>query len=351
MSESVWLRNNDEATQRRLMEQVTPEQRERILNNLSVGANVQGAESVADALRIGGADFSVDKYPTMAVLPAAEEGGEPTAIEIAGEAAVVATWPNGKQFAFGSVGATYRCIQNEEAFAAAQILMDQGAFQPLSVELNHGGAHVHFQGLIGASTLALDAGPTTLAHLGRFETSHDGTRSTQAALYTVNLDCLNGMTSLQQSARVTVRHTARADKRMEQATAILLGLQDAALAETELYRKLAARKMGKKAFATFAEELLAEVRGALGDEAREHVKARREAEVQELMGYFNEPEMGSHGQTGFDAYQAITRWLTPRRERYEDAAAHARALASNREGHASNVRHRAQRLLLTRPVR
>jgi hypothetical protein len=172
-----------------------------------------------------------------------------------------------------------------------------------------------------------------------------------AALYTVNLSCLNGMTALEMAARQTVRHTARADKRMEQATALLLGIQHAAVIETELYQKLAARKMGKKAFATFAEELLNEVRGQLGDEARDHVKARREAEVQELLGYFNEPEMGAHGATAFDGYQAITRWLSPRQERYEDATAHARALASNREGHASNVRNRAQRLLLARTHR
>jgi hypothetical protein len=112
MSESVWLNNKDEAEQRRLMATVTDEQREKILKHLTWGANVQGATSVGDALAKAGADFTVDKYPTMAVIPSAEEGGEPSAIEIAGEAAVVATWPNGKQAAFGSVGATYRCIQS-----------------------------------------------------------------------------------------------------------------------------------------------------------------------------------------------------------------------------------------------
>lgn len=348
MTESCWLKDHDSETQAKLMATVTEEQRSSILKHLAAGANVQGAKTVGEALTMAKADFTVDKFPTMAVLPATEEGGEPTALPIDGEAAVVATWPDGKQEAFGSVGATYRCIQNIEAFGAAEILAEQGVFQPLSVEMNHGGAHVHMQGLIGASTLALPSGPTTLAHLGRFETSHDGTRSTQAALYTINMMCLNGMTSLEMAARQTVRHTARADKRMEQATAILLGIQHAAVLETELYAKLATRKMGKKAFASFAEELLNEVRGRLTDDTKEHVKARREAQVQELLGYFNEPEMGAHGQTAFDGYQAITRWLSPRQERYEDAAAHARALASNREGHASNVRHRAQRLLISR---
>ena len=123
------------------------------------------------------------------------------------------------------------------------------------------------------------------------------------------------------------------------------------MAETELYQKLAKLRMGKKAFATFAEELLDAVRGKLDNEAKEHAKARREAEVVELLGYFNEPAMGAYGKTALDGYQAITRWLTPRQERYETTAAHARALASNREGHASNVRHKAQRLLQTRGLK
>ena len=98
-------------------------------------------------------------------------------------------------------------------------------------------------------------------------------------------------------------------------------------------------------FDAFARKLLNEVQATLTKESEEAAKARRDRKVEELLGYFNEPARGTFGQTESDAYNAITNWLTPRREQYEESARFGRALTAQGEGHGARVRDRALRLL------
>lgn len=308
------------------------------------GADVKGARSLSEALSIGGADFNVIKRPIMAVIDSE------TAVAVPGAFATLrddSMTPLGKRV----VGEGYKVIQNGAAFAAADVLIRDGAFHPAAVDVR--GARVSLAGFIGADAVqTLSGAPDIIAHFATFSTAHDGTAHVEAALSTLRIACFNGMTSREHVASVKIRHTRNADEKIVEAAQAIFKLRDAAVRETAVFQRLAQTRMNGAEFATFANSLLDDVRGALDDEkdgCTSRKRDKREREVDELLGLFHGSRGTStnHGVSAWDGYNSVTEWLDHKLARggVSDIQRRLKAFDSNDNGHGNKVKARALRLL------
>ncbi len=318
-------------------------QRERLIQCASIfpGTDVKGARSLPEALTIGGADFNVIKRPIMAVIDSE------TAVAVPGAFATLrddSMTPLGKRV----VGDGYKVIQNPTAFAAAEILIRDGAFHPCAVDVR--GARVSLAGFIGADAVqTLGGGADLIAHFATFSTAHDGTAHVEAALSTLRLACFNGMTSREHVASVKIRHTRNADEKIVEAAQAIFKLRESAVRETLVFQKLARQPMSGADFASFANTLLDDVRGALDDErdgCTSRKRDKREREIDELLGLFARGQ-GNSGVSAWDGYNSVTEWLDHKLSRggVSDLQRRLKAFDSNDNGHGNKVKARALRLL------
>ena len=295
--------------------------------------------SVTEALEIANANFEVQKFPLMAVMPGETE---PQAVPVPGKVAMVRTDTG---HALGVAGENYGIVQNLEAFAAASVLAEDRVFDIRSVQVVNGGSRVRISGLIGASTIdQLGRGPDVLAHFGVFEAAHDGVHSVTGSLETIRLVCLNGMTARTKETSFKVRHTSRSQDRVQMAQESLLSIEQAARAEVDVFAELAQQRMSLKEFRSFAEELLDAVRGEIDEEASASKKTRRETAINELDEFFRHGA-GNKGVSRYDAYNAITEWVTARKDSVKDAIEFAKRFESSTYGYNARIKTRALAML------
>ena len=362
-----FLHNLSKDEKRAAVEALGQEQLDKMAENYFRGSNVRGAKSVEEALERTDANFEVGLRPLVAVIDKGDPDNDvpPTMAEVPGKFSTVrlgnTNWP------LGVVGENYTTLQNGMAFGCMQTMIEQGSFEIMSCWQSGGGRRVGMEGLIGTTEVGrLESGePDTIAHALSIETSHDGSRSRIASLFSIRLACDNGMTSYEMSGRTQLRHTSKVVDRMHEADGLLLDISHLAMEETALFRELKAKAMSKKQFANFAEDLLNAVRQTVTAkapatkideeiEAWERKRERRDNEIAELVASFdrgkNEAGAEHGGKNSYGAYNVVTDDLTPRstEERYADSARFARALVAEREGHGSRVRSTALQLLQRR---
>ena len=317
------------------------EQRDRLMNSARVfpGTDVKGAESLADALKLGGADFEVIKRPVMVVVDSE------TAVEMPGAFACLrsdTSEPLGRRV----VGAGYQIVQTAQAFAPAEVLIREGSFSPCSVQLS--GAKIRLNGFIGADavhSLGADS-PDIIAHFASFSTAHDGTAQIEASLSSLRLACFNGMTSREHVHSVKIRHTRNVDERIAEAAAAIFKLRESAVTEVLTFQRLAREPMSGPEFVGFARELLDATRGRLDAESSERKREKRQREIDELIALFGSGQ-GNHGVSAWDGYNSVTEWLDHKLARggVSDVQRRLKAFESNDSGHGNKVKARALRML------
>jgi phage/plasmid-like protein (TIGR03299 family) len=303
------------------------------------GTDVKGCASVEEALVKADANFEVIKRPIMAVI------SEDDAVEVPGAFAMLredTMTPLSKRCVTG----TYEIVQTREAFAAADVLISQGDFEPASVLVD--GARIRMSGFIGADAVQrLDSdAPDVICHFATFSTAHDGSGGVEASLSSLRLACFNGMTSREMIAGIKVRHTRNAGERIAEAASTIFELREQAKAETATFQKLAEKKMTPKGFEAFANELLDGIKGLLDEESSERKRAKREREINELVDLFSNGQ-GNSGSSRWDGYNSVTEWLDHKLERggISDEQRRLKAFTSNDSGYGNKLKARALNLL------
>ena len=337
---STWLSHLSDQQIADGIDGLTPEKRAQMIRKHFPGKPLPSGLSVEDALSYGSANFEVVKVPLRPVIPQAEG-------EFIGEAMAnrVGLYRSDTWSELGSAGPNYGILQNEEAFAAADLLVGNGEMALEALQVIDGGARIRLSGLVGTSHIdQLGAGPDVLAHYAMFEANHDGIHSTMGRLYTVRLQCFNGMTSAETSGSFSVRHTSKASDRLKEAQAALVNVTTAAIEETALFQKLAQRSMSQAAFLDFANALLDSVRKPLTEDASDRQRKNRERDIDALVEFFNHGE-GNHGVSEYDAYNAVTDWVTPRLEKMKTAVAFQKKFESQATGYHARTKAKALRIL------
>tara|TARA_R110000751_G_scaffold156520_1_gene261930 strand:- start:231 stop:1280 length:1050 start_codon:yes stop_codon:yes gene_type:complete len=306
------------------------------------------ATGLADALEQTGCMFEVEKHPLMSANHVATKecpsglvndsvGIDESLTEF------VATKRTDTMKALSVVGKDYGVVQTMHGAEALDILSKRGELDIVNVESIGGGARIRITALLGVGSFPqFDGAPNTLANFAVFEVCHDGRHSNLYNLYTLRLDCFNGMTSRQHVSSHKLKHTSRAVDRVDAITAdILATLLGDVEAEMEMFKALAARRMSVTDFEAFATELLG---GEIQEDATDSKKTRRENEMKELVEYFEGGNQGA-GPTAYGAYNSVTRWVEAKKEAMADAAKFAKKFESNTNGSNQNKVAKALELL------
>jgi len=327
--ESYWLKNMTDDEIRERCASVAPS----IIARVFPGNAVE-ADTLEDALALTGGDFEVEKHPVYVISPNHARREIPD---------YMATVNMQNHQTLGVVGKDYGIVQNMDAFESLRILADRGDVQIRNVELLNGGSRVRITALLGTTEFISHTGaPNTLGHFAIFEATHDGTACTTVCVYTLRIECFNGMTSRQVVKSHKLRHTSNVADRVAYMTQeILRTLLGDVEAEKAFFLSLVNKPMGYQGFTDFSAELLGGVPESDASKAR---KTRFNNQVDELEAYFLGGNQGA-GMTAWGAYNSVTRWVEAKRERMEDSAKAAKKFNANLLGSGQQVIQRASQML------
>jgi phage/plasmid-like protein (TIGR03299 family) len=308
-----------------------------------LGVQVEAGLSGEAFLQAAGLDWTVDLKPIMAVT------GIDTAVEIDGHFAIMR---NDRDEPLTVVGRKYTPIQNHEAFALPDVLIQDGlATYETAGSLNDGRV-VWSLALLGESAIArLNGESDKIRDYLLFATSHDGSQSTTLGLTRVRVVCQNtlgaalGRNGERLQDRVKVRHTRSAPERIEQAHKGFVELIAARDEENQLLQYLAQKPMSQQDFRfQFAEPWLDGERGEVDADSKRDCTEREKA-IDLLENFFLRGQ-GNSGESAWDAYNSVTEYLDHVRRQYKDAAkAAANHTTSTLFGVNRKAKTRALRLL------
>ena len=279
-----------------------------------LGTATDGALTAEEAAKLAYlADWNVRKVDiqTFRVTDDPNLHMRESGIVIPGRKATVRTNPvTGEVQTLGVVGERYKVIQNEEAFAVLDAIVDEG------------GAHFETAGALGNGervfmSMKMPDG-ITVAGEDRHDVyllatnSHDGTSSFTVAVTPVRVVCQNTLTMALRGTKQSwsLRHTRSVQGRIQEARESLqLTFAYMDSFEAEL-KALLDRPMSNSEFNMFTEDMLPDTKSKHGG-WQDRVKGQRAL----MAGLFNFSPTNRFGRnTRYAAYNAATEyadWLMP----------------------------------------
>lgn len=243
--------------------------------------------------------------------------------------------------------ATFGVLQHSEALEPLRPVLARGDATMLGLDVRDGGAKVDAFALLGFAAVQR-AGieqADGIAYMLRAGNAHDGTSAAWVALSARRLRCDNGQGFWTHSARESIKHTSRAASKLVDYGAQVHALLGIAEKSVETFQALADTPMSATEFVEFASAWLLDVKGEPADRKAEE---KRVDEAADLLAVF-QGTAGTRtnlGRDRYDALNAVTEWLTPRRESYRKSAERfASAYYSNESGARAGQRAKALRLL------
>lgn len=175
-----------------------------------IGTDVTGLMTADEALKAGNLDWLVEKRPVLT-------------LDTDGNTVVIpnqwATVRASDDTPLGVVGDVHTLVQNHEAFAWGDGIVDEGGRWERVGDFR-GGRHV-FASLEIPRHISLPGGD--LAPYLLISNGHDGKRSLEAAVHAVRIVCKNTFNMALQGAkhRITIRHATNIEERMAMAAEAL----------------------------------------------------------------------------------------------------------------------------------
>ena len=298
------------------------------------------ASSVKDALTMTGANFTVQKHPLICG-PILLDGEQEHRMSHVPMQVGMVRMDTGE--VIGTVGPNYGVVQTADAFQALEILTEREDLQIRNVQIVNGGARIRVTALLGVTEfLSITSQPNTICHFGIFEATHDGTAKTTATAYSVRLESLSGLTSRDMVNTYGLKHTSKVGERVERhSSQILKGLIGDAQAEAAMFSSMVNREMKLTEFENFAHMILG---GPIHEDDSQTKKTRRENQMEELVGIYNEGNQGA-GSTAWGAYNTIASWLEIKREKYRGTDKEGNKFDSNLSGDGQSKLRKSLKLL------
>jgi phage/plasmid-like protein (TIGR03299 family) len=185
-----------------------------------LGTIVEGTPTSADAIRLAGLDWSVEKHKVFARIPTGTKpDGTPTGV-FAPAANTYATVRMTDRKVLGIVTARYEVVQNHDLFATLDTLVQDGVATYETAGSLDGGARVWM--LMHAPDF--DIAGDRLRPYFMASASHDGSGAIYIRNVTTRVVCANTLAAAMHetvSRGVTIRHTASAQSRLDDAAKVL----------------------------------------------------------------------------------------------------------------------------------
>ena len=260
--------------------------------------------TAGEVIRTAGLDWRVEQYPVEAVIPPAPGGDEPCRV---GVPRMLANVRSDTGAVLGVVGDGYRPLQNRDAFALADALVDSGEAHWIGAGSTRGGARVHALMRLDREITIGGATGEDLLPLLLVRNGHDGGLAVTVSVAPFRLACLNGMiVPIEGAARTwKARHTRRIDEKLADARRSLAIAWRYYDALEDLGAQLLAAPLGPAAFDRFLHDLIPD---PPIETDRERRRQRNAAQIREEIHdlYRWTPDLENVRGTAWGALQAVT---------------------------------------------
>lgn len=257
-----------------------------------LGKVVERQLTAEEALKEAGLDWEVKRHPFYIHVD-----GQVAPVEVKGKFATVRDSDNA---VLGSVGSAYRVLQNRDAFAFADGLVDDGSAHYETAGSLKGGKKVWMMMTLPQGIQI--AGEDVSLYLA-LTNSHDGKSAVQVMVTPVRIVCQNTMNlAVSQAERIwSVRHVGSMDGRLEEARRALDMTFGYVEEFQQLGENLAAQHFSGREFGRM-------VRDLVPDDEEEQEKI--------IESYSDSPNLGNIRDTKWGAINAIGEyydWVRPQR--------------------------------------
>ncbi len=169
--------------------------------------------TAADVITAAGLGWRVEQYPVEAIIPPTPGIEAPCRVAVP---RVVANVRSDTRTVLGIVGEGYTPLQNTDAFALADALIDSGEAHWLGAGSTRRGARVHALMRLDREITIGGASGEDVLPLLVIRNGHDGGLAVTVSVAPFRLACLNGMIVPIDGATRTwkTRHTARIEERL-----------------------------------------------------------------------------------------------------------------------------------------
>ncbi len=289
-------------------------------------------ESCSQALVIAGLDWGVDlKEVSIAGGPKIDR--------------YFAVVRESDDYALGVVGRAYTPIQNTDLAMFTDSLSEEAAVTTSAVGSLDDGRRVFAVVDFGDYRPPGTGGEEVVDLSMVVHTRHDGGGALTAGLFPMRLSCANGMrhTIAAKARNVKIRHTMRADVRLDEARRAL-GIADKAITDmTKTVERLIETPFTDAKFAKLMEQLLP----VKGDELPASTVTRRTNTRDAMFALWSEaPNLDTIRGTGYAAVNAVAeweQWVRPVRGKRSREDHHMMALT----GFGTSLAERAQAVVLS----
>ena len=254
----------------------------------NVGAEVNG-NSVKEIILQAGLDYEVVKEPIYT-----------GAGELIPDQYV--TRQKNEPVFFGTVGSKYEIIQNVDAFAFVDNMVDSG------LKFEKAGQTAGGMVYIIASLDEFDIFGDKMTPYIIFQNSHNGSIPMKAALTTLRMVCQNQFTVAFKEASnvVKVRHTANANQRMAEAQRIMHEAINYRSSVNQLAEQLNSVKVNSIA----ANRIVAELFPYTEKDSKLKVERAEEARSNLLHIFRKDDDLANHRNTGWGMFNAYSDFVT-----------------------------------------
>lgn len=301
-----------------------------------LGKPVGKAMTAEEAIKLGGLDFKVrvSEEPVSTIINGktiSVENKFMTYADIAGTGLT----------ALGVVGNRYTPIQNSEAFDLLNNIVDESGANFDSAGIVGNGRKCYITMKLPNTIQVANGNDAIDTYLNCFN-SHDGSSAFRIQVTFLRLICTNGMTGMVGGESITLRHTANATVKVQEAReALHIVFAQQQEFEAEI-NKMLGIKMTDKDFKEFIETLVPEPKADSSTRAINSVEKMRG----ELMGLWRADTQANVKNTAWAAFSAVTEyvdWVKPIRGKGDDREL---IRAERRLTGSSSLKNRAHELLL-----
>ncbi len=283
-----------------------------------LGHIIPQAPTMEDAIRLAGLDWQVRLQPLH--------------MRYDGEEMNVPAWATVRdtdRSVLGVVGPTYRPVQNRDAFKWFQPWLESGKVTLETAGSLREGRHIWILARVlnGGSELEVQPGDTVRQYI-LLSNGHDGTMALRNGFTGIRVVCANTLAGAHHdgaSKLLKIRHTKRAGEAMDQIREIMDIARSEFVANIDQYRALARAGVTKDSLREYIKRVFqpklvaATAKPELTvDEADVE---RADLGCDRLMGRILplfEGGRGNQGKTWWDAYNAVTEYLSYERGRSAD---------------------------------
>ena len=274
-----------------------------------IGTVLPDAVSPADALRIGGIDWTVEESTALTATFVGADG--------AAERSIVETHKtlrrSDDQSLLSTVGSDYCVLQNARLAEIATSLGSEGMVRVETAGSIFGGRKVYF--LLHADTLDIGGKGDIVEQYALLANAHDGTMSTTILPTSERVVCNNTLTMALGAARNGAyrwRHTSGLALRIEDIKTALAAYGKAAGSDAEAMNALASKPLTRDEIQSLWTDVLVALDGPIAKNPKTEQETRRRQKAVEALANMTrvfDAEAQQFGATAWVAANAATNYI------------------------------------------